>query len=79
LAGYSAGATAGDAADRMLHSHTQESEAVRIAAIQEGLKEVGFVAGRNVAIEHRFADGHNERLPMLAAELVQRLSQVATT
>jgi putative tryptophan/tyrosine transport system substrate-binding protein len=55
----------------MLHSQTQDSEAARIAAIQEGLKEVGFVAGRNVAIEHRFADGHNERLPMLAAELVQ--------
>ena len=55
----------------MLHSQTQESEAARIAAIQEGLKEVGFVAGRDVAIEHRFADGPNERLPMLAAELAQ--------
>jgi putative ABC transport system substrate-binding protein len=55
----------------MLHSQTQDSEAARIAAIQDGLKEVGFVSGRNVAIEHRFADGHNERLPMLAAELVE--------
>jgi len=55
----------------MLHSQTQDTEAARITVIQDGLKEVGFVAGRNVTIEHRFADGHNERLPMLAAELVQ--------
>jgi putative tryptophan/tyrosine transport system substrate-binding protein len=38
----------------MLHSQTQDTEAARIAVIQEGLKEAGFVAGRNVAIEHRF-------------------------
>jgi putative ABC transport system substrate-binding protein len=55
----------------MLHSQTEASEAARIAVIQERLKKVGFVADRNVAIEHRFADGHNERLPMLAAELIQ--------
>ena len=40
-------------------------------AILQGLREAGFVAGRNVRIEHRFADGHNDRLPMLAAELVR--------
>ncbi len=39
-------------------------------AILRGLQEAGFVVGRNVAIEHRFADGHNDRLPALAAELV---------
>src|SRR5450631_179472 len=38
----------------------------------EGLKDSGFVEGRNVIIENRFADGRNDRLPALAAELVQR-------
>jgi len=55
----------------ILHSQTQTSEAARITAIQQGLKEAGFVVGRNVTIEHRFADGYNDRLSMLAVELVQ--------
>jgi len=56
----------------MLHSQTQASEASRMPAIEQGLREAGFVVGRNVMVEHRFADGHNDRLPILAAELVQR-------
>ncbi len=56
----------------MLHSQTQASEAARMPAIEQGLREVGFVMGRNVVVEHRFADGNNDRLPVLAAELVQR-------
>jgi putative ABC transport system substrate-binding protein len=55
----------------ILHSQTQDSEAVRLAATEQGLKESGFVVGQNVTIEHRFADGHNDRLPTLAAELVR--------
>jgi putative ABC transport system substrate-binding protein len=42
------------------------------AAVLQGLKEAGFVDGRNIAIEHRFADGHYERVPALAADLVAR-------
>ena len=42
------------------------------AAFYQGLKEVGFVEGNNVSIETRFADGHYDRLPSLAAELVGR-------
>jgi putative ABC transport system substrate-binding protein len=55
----------------LLHSQTRDSEAARISAILQGLGESGFVAGRNVTIEHRFADGYNDRLPILAAELVE--------
>jgi len=56
----------------MLHSQTRESEAARMPAIEQGLGEAGFVAGRNVTIEHRFADGRNDRLPMLANDLVRQ-------
>src|SRR5262249_24158045 len=38
----------------------------------KALEELGFASGRNFAIEYRFAEGHDERLPMLAAELVRR-------
>ena len=42
------------------------------AAFHEGLKELGFVEGQNVTVEHRWAEGQYERLPSLAADLVQR-------
>ena len=38
----------------------------------EGLRDAGFVVGKNVAMEYRFAEGHYDRLPALAAELVAR-------
>jgi len=41
-------------------------------AFHEGLNAAGFVEGRNIAIEYRWAEGHYERLPALAAELVAR-------
>ena len=56
----------------VLSSQSQDSEAAVLAAWHQALNETGYVGGRNVALEYRFADGHAERLPMLATDLVRR-------
>jgi putative ABC transport system substrate-binding protein len=43
-----------------------------VAAIHQGLKEAGFVEGQNVRFEYRWADGHYDRLPAMASDLVSR-------
>ncbi len=43
-----------------------------VAAFHDGLKATGFIEGQNVAIDFRWADGHYDKLPMIAAELVRR-------
>jgi putative ABC transport system substrate-binding protein len=43
-----------------------------VAAVHQGLKEIGYVEHQNVATEYRWADSQYDRLPALAAELVSR-------
>jgi len=55
-----------------LNSESSESWREEIPAFHRGLAEAGYIEGRNVAIEYRWAESHNNRLPALAAELVRR-------
>jgi putative tryptophan/tyrosine transport system substrate-binding protein len=43
-----------------------------VAAFRQGLHDAGFVEGRNLAIEFRWSEGQNDRLPAMAADLVRR-------
>ena len=56
----------------ILGSPTAESRASSIAAIRRALEEAGFVEGRNLTVEMRWANNEFDRLPALAAELVSR-------
>jgi ABC-type uncharacterized transport system substrate-binding protein len=50
-----------------------------LQSFRQGLAAGGFVEGRNVAMEYRWAEGHNERLSALAADLVRRQVSVIAT
>ena len=56
----------------LLNSATPSGLAHLTAAFHQGLNEAGYVEGRNVAIEYRWAEGQYDRLPALVADLVRR-------
>jgi putative ABC transport system substrate-binding protein len=55
-----------------LHPTSLDTYADRLRPFREGLKDAGFIAGENVAIEYRWAENQMDRLPALAAELARR-------
>jgi putative ABC transport system substrate-binding protein len=55
-----------------LHPQSPEGYVEPMRAFRQGLKDVGYVEGENVAIEYRWADNQSDRLPALAADLVRR-------
>ncbi len=64
----------------LLDPRSPDSTPDRIRGFRQGLRDIGFVEGENVAIDYRFAQGQFERLPELAAELVRRqVAVIATT
>jgi putative tryptophan/tyrosine transport system substrate-binding protein len=63
----------------LISAGSRDAYAELLAAFRQGLKEIGYVEGQNVAIESRWADGHLDRLPSLLADLVQRRVAVIVT
>lgn len=62
-----------------LHSGSAEQNVERLAAFRKGLSDRGFIEGKNVRIEYRWAEGRNDELPALAADLVrQHVALIAT-
>jgi putative ABC transport system substrate-binding protein len=55
-----------------LNSRAPSDDPQLLAAFRQGLKEIGYVEGQNVAIEYRFAENRDDRLPALADDLVRR-------
>jgi putative ABC transport system substrate-binding protein len=62
-----------------LNSSSPDPDGDRVRAYRRGLSDTGYVEGRNVTIEYRWADGRNDRLPSMAADLVQRGVNVIVT
>jgi ABC-type uncharacterized transport system substrate-binding protein len=63
-----------------LNGASPDGYAPFVAAFRQGLKETGYVDGQNATIEYRWAEGHYDRLPALASDLVQqKVTVIAAT
>src|SRR5215475_14296614 len=62
-----------------LSSRAAMTEASLVAAFLQGLKDLAYIEGQNVALEYRWAEGRYEQLPTLAADLVRRQVAVLVT
>jgi ABC-type uncharacterized transport system substrate-binding protein len=63
-----------------LNSASPDGYASNVAAFHQGLKEAGYIDGQNATIEYRWAENHYDRLPALAADLVQqKVTVIAAT
>jgi putative tryptophan/tyrosine transport system substrate-binding protein len=54
-----------------LDAPTRDAQPARIEAFRQGLRELGYVEGKNIVIEHGYAEGKLDRLPALVAELIR--------
>jgi putative ABC transport system substrate-binding protein len=63
----------------LLSARSPSSESTRAEAFRKGLRELGYVEGKNIIIDYRYAEGKFERLPDLAAELVRLKVDVILT
>jgi len=62
-----------------IRNTTRDDSADLLKAMHEGLRQTGYVQGRNLAVEYRFADNQLDRLPTMAADLVRRQVAVIVT
>jgi putative tryptophan/tyrosine transport system substrate-binding protein len=62
-----------------LDTYAAEPTGIFLAAFRKGLGEAGYVEGRNVTIEYRYANNNTDRLPELAADLIRRRASVIVT
>jgi putative tryptophan/tyrosine transport system substrate-binding protein len=63
----------------LLSARSSSSESTRAEAFRQGLRELGYIEGKNITIDYRYAEGKFERLPDLAAELVRLKVDVILT